>query len=276
MLLQVSQAAVFSIAAEAEQGAINGNAKTVSIPQGQTVSGLGSVLFGANTAASGGSAAEAGGWGSPVAGTEDWAGISNGNPDWSVVDGVTDQWGTKSRQQVAVADGVMTITGSKTGGIGGAVAYFGGPNSETGGRWEVRMRVPSGDWTWKPVLLLWPYSENWPEDGEVDYYEAGAGTESGSSPVDVGFNLHYGVNDSQISSKKEVDIRDWHTYAVEWTSTAMRGYIDGVKFFETTNKAALPPGPMWHSIQLDWNLDGEDSLITATKWELDWLRVYDL
>ena len=231
-------------------------------------------------------AATAFGWGAVVAGTEDWVdvatilatGTTGTVNDWAVVDGVTDQWGTKSQDQVTVTGGVLQIVGSQVGGLGGAVNFFGGPSTTIGGRWEWRGRVTQGDWTWKIVSLLWPFAEDWPEGGEVDYVEAAAGNSDATlNDVAINFNLHYGAgNTIENDSTSSPLLSDWHHYAVEWVpGSHMTGYVDGVAFFTTTNLSALPPRAMWHSFQLDHNLDGDDSLLTSTIWQIDWLRIYE-
>ena len=222
-------------------------------------------------------AADALGWGSPVA-SEEFASlagaIANG---WSVFDAVSNQWGTKEDTQVTASSSILRIDGTGTG-LGGGLAWFDDNAVRTTGRWEVRMRVPSGDENWKPVLLLWPLAEDWPAGGEVDFAESGAGNAAGTSGVlDVGFNLHYstdGTTDMQVSSHATIDIRQWHHYAVELTSTGLRGYIDGCLWFESATGFTLPPRDMWLGIQTDWLLTGSGQTSLPVVMEVDWVRVY--
>ena len=64
------------------------------------------------------------------------------------------------------------------------------------GRWEVRMRTSARDPEYHPVLILWPDSQNWPCDGEVDFSE---GTED---PSTIHFFHHYGCSNRQTSAAR--------------------------------------------------------------------------
>ncbi len=78
------------------------------------------------------------------------------------------------------------------------------------GRWEMRAKFPKGDAAYHPVLLLWP-QDGGSDDGEVDFAETTSASDS------VSFFLHHGSGDQEFA-KKQIDLTQWHNYAVEVTS----------------------------------------------------------
>jgi hypothetical protein len=172
--------------------------------------------------------------------------------------------GLRRPSQISVANGVLTIAGTSTGTTGGMSMSPG----RKYGRWETRMQVPKGDYRYHPVALLWPDAENWPVGGEVDYAETTA------AASDVDFFLHYSAQNRTRNASKVLDLTQWHNYAVEWTATGIRGYIDGVQFFSDTTPAELPPGPMHQTLQLDWFPNGSTPT-TPSQMNVAWVRVYN-
>jgi licheninase len=96
---------------------------------------------------------------------------------------------------------------------------------------------------------------------------------AGSSTVD--FFLHYSASNKQTMASRTIDITQWHNYAVEWTSTGIRGYIDGTLWFTDTNPAHLPPRSMHQTIQLDWFPSGATSTRPSAM-NVAWMRYYSL
>ena len=205
------------------------------------------------------------GWGAPVDGDE-FAGTALDTSRWGAYDGPGHNGNGKRRpSQIAVANGVMTMSGTADGTTGGMEFK----RDRLYGRWETRMQVPPGDSRYHPVLILWPEAEDWPVGGEVDYAE----TAAGSSTVD--FFLHYSASNKQTMASKTLDITQWHNYAVEWTSTGVRAYIDGALWFTDTNPAHLPPRSMHQTIQLDWFPSGATSTKPSAM-NVAWMRYYSL
>lgn len=201
------------------------------------------------------------GWGTPIGGSEFTDPDTLKEPDWEIFSGFGYQGQGRQRPDaVAVTDGCLVITGNRQG-ITGAVGYYGAVQQY--GRWEARIRVPSGDGSYHPVALLWPTSEEWPADGEIDYFEATGSADRSN------FSIHHGEGAPDVT-KISID-REWHTYAVEWTPTSITAYYDGQPYYRTTDTSLFPPGPMWHSFQLDWmGYAGREETVM----EIDWLRVY--
>jgi hypothetical protein len=165
---------------------------------------------------------------------------------------------------VTVDNGQLTITGDPTGDTAGMALLPG----QTLGRWEVCMATPAGSPNYHSVLLLWPDSEVWPSDGEVDFMEILDPTRQ-----TVEFNLHYSPENHQERAKVNVDATQWHSWAVEWTADNVVGYLDGVPWFQSSDPAHLPPGPMHLCIQLD-NFGGDIS--QGGQQLVDWVHQYAL
>jgi hypothetical protein len=141
----------------------------------------------------------------PVDGDE-FNGAALDTSRWGAYDGPGHNGNGKRRpSQIAVANGVMTMSGSADGTTGGMELK----RDRLYGRWETRMQVPAGN------------------------------------------------------------------YAVEWTSTGIRGYIDGTLWFTDTNPAHLPPRSMHQTIQLDWFPSGATSTRPSAM-NVAWMRYYVL
>jgi len=104
------------------------------------------------------------------------------------------------------------------------------------GRFEIRARVPAGRGTWPAIWLL--NSDNaygaWPRSGEIDIME-----HVGYDPNIIHFTVHnqtyYGANGKGNSQNVPTAIDSFHVYRCDWTPAGVRGFIDGVKYFEYAN-----------------------------------------
>jgi hypothetical protein len=207
-------------------------------------------------AGEGRSAAAALGW-TRVGGDEFNGGLS---PLWSPDDSEGHAGnGRRTPDAISVENGVLVIRGDSQGNTGG----MSWKEDQRFGRWEMRARFPKGDDQYHPVLILWRESGG-KENGEIDF------AETTSASPDVSFFLHYGSD--QKYAKKTLDITQWHNYAVEWVDGRVTGYIDGEKWFESTDKETLPPGKMHPTIQLDYFPDGGSP--KPTEMQVDYMRVY--
>ena len=180
-------------------------------------------------------------------------------PNWNVYDGPGHAGnGRRTPNAVSASNGIMTITGDAQGNSAGMSSA----SDQYRGRWEVCMRTAPGSGQYHPVILLWhqsgtPYSE-------VDFAEI-----LDPARQSVNFFLHYGSR--QTSAEINIDATQWHSWAVEWTPTAMIGYVDGNEWFRNSNVSHLPEGPMGLCLQLD-NFDGDIS--AGGRMDFDWARQY--
>ena len=118
---------------------------------------------------------------------------------------------------------------------------------QAGGRFEARMRMPSGQGLWPAFWLLGSNfaTLNWPACGEIDIMEYrgqeprllhgslhGPGY-SGGSAITQGYTVPGAPLDSTF-----------HVYAVEWTSSSITWSVDDHAYF-TAAPGSLPGGAPW-------------------------------
>jgi hypothetical protein len=216
----------------------------------------------APSSGSGSTAAARYAWKNLVA-REDFSGSSLPE-SWGAYDGAASGEGVWSPDQIRVGGGIVRLTGTPDGKTAGM--YWKG--SQKYGRWEIRARFPAGCGCYTPLLILWPHDNEWPSGGEIDYAEVFNGGRQR-----LHFFLHYGADDTVIEAAKTVDMTKWRNFAVEWTPDHISGYIDGERYFHTTQRNALPPDRMFQTVQLGWSSDKERGGATM---EINWATKYAL
>jgi hypothetical protein len=178
--------------------------------------------------------------------------------------------GRRTPDSISQEDGLLTITrrGEDSGGLGHTVGQL-------YGRWEVRARSDPGKGL-SSVALLWPDSENWPEDGEIDFMEVPDADKSRAHSF-----VHWGEGGADRATGNSVtgDFTQWHVFAVEWLPDRVTTYVDGRKVLEVTDPAIIPDTPMHLTLQLDqgpvanW-LPAPDA--GDARMQVDWVKVYQL
>lgn len=126
------------------------------------------------------------------------------------------------------------------------------------------------------MLLIWPDSDKWPQDGESDYLENSSPGERCAEAF-----LHYphdpGPTQQEFVKRCGVDMSQWHNIAFEWTPEGIKGFIDGVRWFffrggASSTRRCIQCMPSGHgTIQLD-NFFGDN--MQAGVLEVDWYREY--
>jgi hypothetical protein len=175
--------------------------------------------------------------------------------------------GVRDGSAVSVGGGVLTITAKMVDGtlVAGAVSSR---INRTYGRVEFRARTdadPSA--ATSGVVLMWPRSDNWPSDGEIDIYETGTlAARSWFSSF-----VHYGANNRQDWFGHPADATAWHQMAMEWTPDAIRFYRDGSLEGTVTNPAAIPRVPHHLTVQLD---AFAQSMTGSVRMQVDDVRIY--
>jgi hypothetical protein len=140
----------------------------------------------------------------------------------------------------------------------------------TYGRFEARVRTdvdPTG--TMSGVVLAWPLSGRWPEDGELDIYETGAAANTRTPFYSF---VHYGASNQQYYFAHNVDGAQWHTLAMEWTAGAIQIFRDGALVWTVTDTAAIPDVAHLLTVQLD--AIATRNLSAPVRMEVDFVRVY--
>lgn len=124
-------------------------------------------------------------------------------------------------------------------------------NGQLYGMYSVRMKSdPVAGY--KTAFLLWPDSENWPEDGEIDFPE-------GALDGTVDAYMHY--KGATVGSQQDAYITDvsytaWHTYTIEWTPDYVKFLLDGKVMGDSTDASLIPDTPMHWVMQTESGLDG--------------------
>lgn len=207
------------------------------------------------------------GWGTPAFQDDfNYTSLATLDKNWTRYNG-TGHSGNGVRSPAAwTLDGQnVTVTGDSTGSTGGMSHRERG---RTYGRWEVRMRVPSRDTEYHPVLILWPDQGRVAANNcaEVDFSES-------TSNVTVNkFFAHHSCSGAQLTAQQTVDMTQWHNYAVEWRAGRITGWIDGVQWFSTTDPTKVPNDPAHLTMQLDWFPDGTP--VARSTMQIDWAKIY--
>jgi beta-glucanase (GH16 family) len=243
----------------------------------------------------------------PEIGTIVWSDEFNGNTldttKWKFETG-DHGWGNEEWQNyvegtnIEVSNGTLKIIARKTG-EGQKVGDYTSTRlnsikSFTYGRMEIRAKMPDhkGKGIWP---ALWMLGENigevgWPDCGEIDImesvgYEVDDETLDGIAHCTVHTPAYYFKINNQISSVKDVPniAGEYHTYAVEWTPTEIRGFVDGEEYYlydKTANDKEWPfniPQDIIINLAMGggWGgAQGMDPDITSQKIIFDYVRVY--
>jgi beta-glucanase (GH16 family) len=181
--------------------------------------------------------------------------------------------GLRRASAISVSNGVLNIT-ARNGNVSGGMAHTLG---QTYGRWEFRARTDKGR-GFGSAILLWPDSERFPQDGEIDIMEVPSETRDRAH-----FIVHFpgpGGSDKVYGSYAEDDFSQWHTFAVDWLPDRIVFYVDGVERFRVTDRNIIPDKPMHLAMQFDqgpkkdWIAAPDATTPPAFSLQVDWLRVY--
>ena len=149
------------------------------------------------------------------------------------------------------------------------------------GRVEIRAKLPSAQGTWPALWMLGAnYPDvGWPQCGEIDIMEQFQDKNKVKSTLHWkladGNRGEYGQETANTTST------DWHVYEMDWTSTTIKTYLDGTKFFEMTVSGVDPYFPFNEefffifNVAMGGTLGGEiDPNFTQDAMEVDYIRVY--
>jgi beta-glucanase (GH16 family) len=157
------------------------------------------------------------------------------------------------------------------------------------GRIEVKAKLPSGRGTWPAIWMLptdWEYG-GWPKSGEIDIMEH-VGYDQDKIHVTVHTEAYNHTLNTQKGSNKIINgvSTAFHTYRIDWTPYAIRGYIDGVQMYEFINEgkghAYWPFDKRFHlllniAVGGDWGgAKGVDETVFPQSMEVDYIRVYKM
>ncbi len=198
--------------------------------------------------------------------------------------------------QVAIEAGKLVIT--STDKPIDRFAYRSGlvasRESRKHGRWEVRAKLPTTPGMW-PAIWLLPEIEShqWPSGGEIDIMEA-----RGNQPNRTSIAFHYGTKrpyrhdfvyaEQQTATLAGPAVRydqGFHTYAVDWTSSYLRFYVDGVHHKTVhdedvdgfLSRSTQPMQLIFNTaIGGDFLPGPDDETVWPQEFQIDSVRVYEL
>lgn len=192
-----------------------------------------------------------------------------------------------------IAGGIMTITAKKESFSGreytSSRMITKGKGDWLYGRFEVRAKLPKGRGTWPAIWML--SSENsygtWPSSGEIDIMEH-VGYDLDNVHCSVHTSAYNHTRGTQKTASKVVagSTNDFHIYRIDWTPYAVRGYIDGVQYFEFVNGntgfTTWPFDKKFHIIMNvavggDWGgVQGVDNTVFPAAMQVDYVKVYKM
>jgi beta-glucanase (GH16 family) len=157
------------------------------------------------------------------------------------------------------------------------------------GRFEARIKLPSGKGIWPAFWLLGDDHEtnHWPNCGEIDILETiGSPTTMYSTIHGPGYSASKGPSTKfNLPANEQVDTA-FHLYAVEWSPNDLKFFFDDHLIVERT-PADLPPDTHWvydHpfyvllNFAVGGNWPGNPDATTAFPQQMlvDYVRVYSL
>lgn len=235
-----------------------------------------------------------------------WSDDFNG-PDGSAVDsskwvmetGNNNGWGNKELEYYTsrtvnahIENGMLVVTANRESYSGlnytSARIKTQGKFTQQYGRFEARIKLPSGQGMWPAFWMLgddFP-AVRWPGCGELDIME-----NIGKEPSTVHGTIHgplysgdkgIGAAYTLPDGRKFSD--DFHLFAVEWEPQAIRWYVDGV-LYQTRTQADLPPGARWvfdHPFFIilnlavggNWPGSPDQTTVLPQRMLVDYVRVY--
>jgi Glycosyl hydrolases family 16 len=136
------------------------------------------------------------------------------------------------------------------------------------GRYAVRFKAPAIH-CYKTAWLLWPDSNVWPRDGEIDFPEGGLAQTIGGF---VHFRNGTSGSDQYAMPDTGVTHGDWHTAIIAWRPRYVRFRLDGRIVGQTRRR--IPNNSMHWVLQTETSCP--PALATAGHVRIDWVAVYEL
>ena len=143
----------------------------------------------------------------------------------------------------------------------GAATVANLPNyGQTYGRFEVRFRAGADGPGYGLAFLLWPDSEKWPADGEIDFPEGDlTGTITATAH-------HADAGGGKDPFDTSVRFGAWHTAVIEWLPGRIRFLLDGHEIGASTEKVP--------SRSMHWVLQaGTNGVTTPAPSVRGWIQV---
>jgi endo-1,3-1,4-beta-glycanase ExoK len=184
---------------------------------------------------------------------------------------------------VELNGGELQILGSGkspdgNGNVSGGVCWCKGVGNQLYGIWQVRARFDAGR-GYGQAILLWPQSNRWPQDGELDFVE----TPRAQKNVAYG-TIHWGTDNQSDETELTGDFTQWHVYTVEWRPDRVRMFVDNQVLYDSAaskQHPVIPSTPMQLAMQqepgpFDTNWVPAPNATTPDQvvMHIDWVRIY--
>ncbi|MET0701832.1 MAG: carbohydrate-binding domain-containing protein [Mycobacterium sp.] len=173
----------------------------------------------------------------------------------------------RADQVLSVANGTLVFdlhnVDGQPAGANPSPIIANGSQYQTYGRYSARLRVDTAGLSeYYAAWLLWPQSEQWPLDGEMDLPE---GALSGTAS---GFHHFARTAGGQVGIDTGAKFTDWHVYTIEWSPGRVRMLVDDVEVLNSTQN--VPTKPMRWQLQTETNGSGTH----RGKLLVDWVSVW--
>jgi Glycosyl hydrolases family 16 len=121
---------------------------------------------------------------------------------------------------------------------------------------------------YKTAFLLWPDSNRWPSDGEIDFPEGNLNGYMGAA-----MHLMGGTSlQSQFTYPTTATYSGWHTAIIEWTPTICRFILDGRII--GTSRTRIPSTAMHWVLQAETEHGAAPANSAAGHIYIDWVTAY--
>ncbi|MFC4101492.1 RICIN domain-containing protein [Paenibacillus xanthanilyticus] len=208
--------------------------------------------------------------------------IGNGSSGWGNNEL---EYYTNRPENARIESGNLVIEARKEnyGGFGYTSARLKsqGKKSFKYGRIEARIKMPKGQGLWPAFWTLGSDigTVGWPKSGEIDIMEHvnNENNTHGYIHWDVNGHAQYG------GASHAVDVTQYHVYSVEWTSSSIKWFIDGVQFREANIANNVNSTEEFHkdhflllnmAVGGNWPGSPDGSTAFPAKMYVDYVRVY--
>lgn len=190
----------------------------------------------------------------------------------------TTKKGTYDPRIISVHDGMMDIFVRYQDGefkVAAPMPNIGGNadiRNQLYGRYEFRFYIPTPAPGYKVAWLLWPKSEVWPRDGEIDFPDQDLKT---GSPICAYMHRQNGTSggDQDVYCTNVALVGQWHTGVMEWEPNSFKFFLNGALIGHSTSR--VPNTPMRWVLQTETNLSSTlPSTSESAHVYVDYVRVW--